>query len=445
MPQDLIQDDYLREMFSEPSPVYAYIRRANSKFNLGADIVGAHMIRVQALLDLFGMSELADRLVYAPGDRTLNFGSNADELYNNVNTNYVHGPTPNYVKVGLGMPIAYDIWYTFPAGNVLNFGGKTAEETMAKLADFFEAVDDAKPLRLCESPPAPGPYTIKQARFEVWQTDGGPNYSSVGPKSTTNDYVGYVAFPVGPLGVMWNISVATQSSLGENGTTSSVHPVDGSNGVLSGGLLLPPFELSVEQIFGEELMSKGWLTTDDSVAELYAEPFAGQDDFPKHKWLRYWIKPENTTIVPGEFVGLMCRPWPLHCWWYQETAPFVYSGTWVETEFYTSGVVKEVIEPEEGEVGNRYRVWVKNEEIIVKSSDFLEYEEDEQIGLLKTWREGEPTVPGGEVGPAGATPGSGVFDWQGLTLQNTGEALNTEWVIVPVSFFEADGSGVGGI
>lgn len=415
MPQDFIQDDYLREMFSEPSPVYAYIRRARSKFNLGTDIVGAHMIRIQSLLDLFGMSELADRLAYAPGDRTLNFGSD-----------------DNAVRVGVGMPIAYDIWYAFPAGNILEFGGKSVDQTMEKIADFFEVVDDAKPLCLCEDPPNKGPYTVKEARFEVWETGESPGYNSLRPKSSDAEYVGYVAFPVGPLGVMWNISLATLSSLGESGTSSNVHPVmPSSNGVLIGGLLLPPFDLDVKQIFGEELMSKGWLITDNTIVELYAEDFGGQDNPEKHKWLRYWIKPDSTTIVPGEFVGLMCRPWPLHCWWYQETAPFVYAGTWVETEFYASGIVKEVIEPEEGEVGNRYRVWVKNEEIIVKSTDFKEYEEDEQVGLLKTYREG-----GGDEG--------GIFSWEELALQNTGSTLNTEWVIVPVDFFGTGGSIVGG-
>ena len=187
--------------------------------------------------------------------------------------------------------------------------------------------------------------------------------------------------------------------------------------------------------------------------------FEGLDNPELHQWMRYWITPDNKEIVPGEFVGLLCRPWPLHCWWFQETAPIVYSGNWVETEFYTSGIVKEVLEPpdpggngggdftpEDNEVGNRYRVWVKNEEILVKSSDFLEYEEDEQVSLLKTWREGGDGSGGGSVGPASETEeASGNFTWQDLELLDTGEELTREWVIVPAEFYGTAGGSVGGV
>jgi len=99
----------------------------------------------------------------------------------------------------------------------------------------------------------------------------------------------------------------------------------------------------------------------------------------------------------------------------------------VETEFYTSGVVQEVqvidddFTPNDGEVGNRYKIWVKNEEIICKSSDFLEYEVDERVGLLKTYREGS---------------GDGGFNWQNLELLDTGATLTEEWQIVPADFYQ---------
>lgn len=434
--------DYLDS--ASKHPFISYIERIGTRMPLGADIVGSIMARMQALWDSAGLGMMADNLLYAPGDRTLNYGDD-----------------DNPVRVGLGMPIAYDIWYLFDAGNVLKFGGKDIDETMAKMANFFSEIDDAKPLLSPETRPTSSTYnlsrggntvsfdtfgskayTVKEARFEVKETRGGINYGSPGPKQNTHDYVGYIAFPVGPLGVMWGISLTTESSL-SGGTGGSVKPVDYENGTVQGGELLPPFEISRSEVAGEKLMSKGYLIENDIKVELFAEEFGGMDNPPLHHWLRYWITEDNTEIVPGEFVGLLCRPWPLHCWWFQETSPFLYSGHWVETEFYTSGIVKEVIEPEEGETGNRYRIWVKNEEIIVKSTDFYEYEVDDRVGLLKTWREGSGNG-GGNVGPVSDTGDPANFNWQNLTLLNTGATLTETWVIIPAGFYDNSGSSVGG-
>jgi len=419
-------------------PFTTYFERIKVKQPLGADIVGAIGARMQALYDAAGLSEFADRLVFAPGDRVVSYGGD-DPL----------------TRVGLGIGIDYDIWYLFDAGNVLEFGGKTTADTMEKMADFFTEIDDAKPLLSPETKPTSGnylsfggsdgsgssvsvdtlgakAYTVKEARYEAMETGGSAVYGSPGPKDSSNDYVGYIAFPVGPLGVMWGISLATDSSLGN--ASGSVSQVDYTNGTIQGGELLPPFELSRSEVAGEKLMSKGYLVDDDRKVEILAPDFENIDNPDLHQWLRYWITEDNTEIVPGEFVGILCRPWPLHCWWFQETSPFLYSGHWVETEFYTSGVVQEVqvidddFTPGDGEVGNRYKIWVKNEEIVVKSSDFLEYEVDERVGLLKTWREGS---------------GDGGFNWQDLELLDTGETLTEEWVVVPADFYNS-GSSVGG-
>ncbi len=442
----------LNDMMNEKNSFMAYAERIKVRQPLGADIVGAIGARVQALWDMAGLSEFADRLVFALGDRVVSFGS--DDIL---------------TRVGLGIAIDYDMWYLFNAGNILKFGGKSIEDTIEKMAVYFTEIDDAKPLLSPETKPTAGAYnlsggsgnsvsfdtlgakeyTVKEARYEIMQTGGSAVYGSDGPKQNTQDYVGYIAFPVGPLGVMWGISLATDSSL-SGGSGGSVKPVDASNGTVQGGELLPPFDLSRSDVVGEKLMSKGYFVEDDIKVELFASEFGGVDNPPLHQWLRYWITEGNTEIIPGEFVGILCRPWPLHCWWFQETSPFLYSGHWVETEFYTSGIVKEVqvidddFTPNEGEVGNRYKVWVKNEEIIVKSSDFLEYEVDERVGLLKTWREGTGDT-GGNVGPVTDTGEPGNFNWQSLELLNTGEALTETWVIVPAGFYESSGSSVGGV
>lgn len=441
----------LRELFTTRNPFYDYLMALKTEMPHGTDIIGAIAIRMKALWQQAGGPEggldfFADRLVFRPGDQTLNFG---DE---NVPA-----------KVGLGAPIAYDIWYLAGAGNVLTLGGKVQADSMEKMAEFFSSVDEAKPLKTpgghssdgLASGVSVGPvtdqgesYVIKEARFETYLTGNGAAFDSVGPSVGKNDLAGYIAIPIGPLGVMWRISLATESSLSE-GTGSGVHPASGDNRTIPGGELLPPFDMQVKETCGEMLMNKGYLLDDDTTCELMAEGFG--DDPKHHKWLRYWIKKENTAIVPGEFVGILCRPWPLHCWWHQETAPFVYAGNWIETEFYTSGFVKEVIEegdytPEGDEVGSRYKVWVKNEEIVVKSTDFLEYAVGDRVGLLKTYREGDggPSL-GGSMTPAGPGGGTTNFTWRELELQDTEDELNTKWVIVPVDFYGTTGNSVGGL
>jgi hypothetical protein len=440
-PEDI--DPALRDFYADDDVLYKYVRAMASEMPPGTNIVGAIAQRRRALLMVLGegsLDDLADRLTYAPGDRVLNFGGNEDPDLSS--------------RIGLGVPIAYDIWYLWPAGNVLEFGGKSIEESMEKMVHYFSSVDNAKPMRSPSGGPSTATiscedfvYTIKEARFEIYLEGNGSAFDSVGPSISKNDMAGYIAVPIGPFGVMWRMSLGTESSLSD-GSSANVKPSSSDNHTTQGGELLPPFDFSIRETCGEMMIDKGYVLDDESTCELLADGF--DDDPPKHKWLRYWIKSDNTAIIPGEFVGILCRPWPLHCWWKQETAPFVYAGNWIETEFYTSGVVKQIWEedeytPESNEVGRRYKVWVKNEELIVKSSDFLEYEINERVGLLKTYRDGNggPSY-GGDMTPAGPGGGTTNFSWQELELQNTGEALNKEWTIVPVDFYGTGGNKVGG-
>ena len=422
-----------------------YVNELRATLPPGANIIGGLAARTRLMYRMAGLDSLADIVTFAPGERVLSF-SDDDPL----------------MKVGLGAPIAADIWYLAGAGNALTFGGKEQSESMAKMEEFFKSVDDAKPLKIpggnaeagLASGLSVGPitsggeeYVIKECRFETMLKGNGAGTDSVGPsEGNKNEMAGYIAVPIGPLGVMWRISLATESSLSE-GTGTGVFPASGNNKTLQGGELLPPFDMQVKETCGEMMMNKGYLLDDETSCELILD---GNDPPEFHKWLRYWIKKDNTTIIPGEFVGILCRPWPLHCWWHQETAPFVYAGNWLETEFYASGVVKGVLTEEEvnedGEVGSRYKIWIKNEEITVKSTDFLEYEVDERVGILKTYREGEggPSY-GGSMTSAGSGGGTTNFSWEELELQDTGSELNTEWVIVPVDFYGTGGNSVGGV
>jgi hypothetical protein len=307
-------------------------------------------------------------------------------------------------------------------------------------------------------------------RFELYTpTKGTAAYDSAGPKQRQNDYAGYLSFPIGPLGVQFVISIMTETiAIGENIQSDNVKPVAFSSGdIVTGGAITPPGIAGHEGCPGVNLITKAYLVGESPADEKFVEYLADDagEKVKFHKNLRYWIPKDSTWMWPGEFVVLICRPMPTHCWFFQETSPFIYAGNWAETEFYASGVVKEIFvidedfEPEDEEVGNRYRVWVKNEELILKSSDFLEYEVDERVALLKQYREGEGGSSGGgnSVGPAG--PGTDApsnatwFSWEKLANQKTcgdkdqcdkQDDLNKTWVILPITFYSKE-TGLGGL
>ena len=343
--------------------------------------------------------------------------------------------------------------YVGPAGDQfssLHLENKLTSHTVSKVGTFIEAA--------------------KEMRFELYTpTKGTAAYDSTGPKVRQNNYAGYLSFPVGQLGVHLVISIITQTiAIGENIQSSDAIPVEFlSSDVLTGEKIIPPWEAGHEGCPGVNLIFKAYLIGEDPPSERFVEYLADDagEKVQFHKTLRYWIPKDSKWLWPGEFVALVCRPMPTHCWFFQETSPFIYSGNWAETEFYTSAIVKEVLEPnegeeikdfepEEGEVGKRYRVWVKNEELILKSSDFLEYEVDDRVALLKQYRE-EAGGSSCSMGPAGAGTGAPTnatwFSWEQLTNQGTCEDtcnqqsdLNKTWVIVPIIFYSTE-SGLGGL
>lgn len=504
-------------------PLARYIQRVKQGY--ASQLSGGLSPKRQASWDMMGRTEVADTLVFDPGNRQSSPRS----------------PGPLSPKVSLGKPIDYDTWYLFWAGNILRKGHAdfSLEEwitrSLEKMEAYFLAVDPAGVLRALKQPVqaenvdriqssggvypvgvsilgfsgmSAGPvsrdiiadwkYTVKESFFETILETNTPFYPSlareksvpferyvpqglqpmppkpdtapyqVGPKDPhTDGYSGYIAFPVGAMGTMWQMAVATGSALA-NGSISGVRPYDAQTAIVSGGELLPPFDMIRSDVPGHKLLDKGYLVSDDTTVEYPAQPFPDMDNPKAHGWFRYWIKKNNVEIIPGELVALVCRPYPNHCWWFQESSPIVYAGNWIETEFYTSGIVKEVIEPwisddpmpatgyydpdlqvSKGVDGNHYRVWVKNEELILESSDFLEYEVDDTVGILKTWRDEDVNNGGYVFSSDEAKPKN--FNWMDLQFFNLegkntddNDLFITDWVLVPVAFYESSGNSMGG-
>ncbi len=136
--------------------------------------------------------------------------------------------------------------------------------------------------------------------------------------------------------------------------------------------------------------------------------------------------PEDTFPVPGEFVVLLAKSELFHVTWFQATYPMLYSGNWFETEYYTSGIIQEVIESddESEEETNIYKVWVRGYEIYLRSSDFLEYEKDERVAIVK-----EPLAQVDNM------------NWELIDASkdddsSSADSPDDDWRICPISFYE---------
>lgn len=295
-----------------------------------------------------------------------------------------------------------------------------------------------------------------------------PSEGSTGFKSTPDDYAGYVAFPVGPLGVMEVVSLFQETEL--NGCLFFAHhssglyhdkaamtdmdaqykphvknpaemfpdmkdengnAVSGRNACFGRHLIASAYLKPEEPVTSQNTRNSGdktaYAPTADRDVELWASDIRdyGEDVKPK-KWMRYWIHSDSTLPVPGEFIGILCRPAaaPPHVWWFQESTPFLYAGNWMETNHFTSGVITSVTLEKDrpaGSVGNEYRVKVQGVEITAYATDYFLYAVGDRVAILKT-----------------ASPGAATQTFCSLeqTHLHEGDAVSSMYVIIPATFYK---------
>jgi len=145
------------------------------------------------------------------------------------------------------------------------------------------------------------------------------------------------------------------------------------------------------------------------------------------KWLRYWIHKDSTLPVPGEFIGILCRPLasPPHVWWFQESAPFLYAGNWMETQYLTSGMVLSVTvegDRTDGGTGNAYTVAIQGVHVVINASDFFSYSAGDRVAVLKTVAIGTATA---------------FSSFQQTAFKQADEnATKSTYVIIPATFYK---------
>jgi len=351
-------------------------------------------------------------------------------------------------------PVASDLWYLFYHDNFLK--KYHADETGADFKhynytsylstnlSFLSSLTGIKPLKVLSDLsdlvieegfgsiiPTQyannGMYWINTAAFELYGKGLSIQYASDGPRDfKPNDYIGYLSFPIGQLGVMEVISLLQETKLtgykfaavdldtehywkkeaaalkdedkpSLQSTPEMFPDAKNSNGnqlsnknycygrhIIENGYVLPTTPETSQNSQNSDNTGAYGPTANRDV-ELFSKKMEKYAETVEPKlWIRYWIHKDSTLPVPGEFIGFLCRPvsTPPHVWWFQESAPFVYAGNWIETGNLTSGVItgRATIE---GWPTYVYKVKVQGVEVWCYTTDFYEYGLGDRVALVK--------------------------------------------------------------
>lgn len=129
-------------------------------------------------------------------------------------------------------------------------------------------------------------------------------------------------------------------------------------------------------------------------------------------WLRVNLFEDEKYPYPGEFVGLSVRLFPNLPWGRQQSNPYLFSGNWVDTIYYTSGIVMEVIR-EDDDIS--YKVKWHGRLVTAKATDYAEYRTNDRVTIIKSVRAAKPS--------------------QQYRDDDTEHFDSDEWLIAPITFY----------
>ena len=390
-------------------------------------------------------------------------------------------------------PVATDLWYLFYHDNFLKkyYADQSGDFKHFKYApyistnlSFLSSLTGLKPLKIFSDlndlvveegfgeiikPQYAnnGMYWINTIAFEIWGNGISIQYASDGPKGfNPNDYVGYISFPIGQLGVMEVISILQETTLTGNQFAAveglaaywpkKVADLKDSDkpSLQSTPEMFPDAKDSKGNIlsnqnycYGRHLVENGYVVPVAPVAsqnsqnsdhtgaygptpirdvELFSKKMEKySEDVKPELWMRYWIHKDSTFPVPGEFIGILCRPvaTPPHVWWFQESSPFLYAGNWMETGNLTSGIVTARATSTEWPT-YIYKVKVQGVEVWCYTTDFYEYGQGDRVALVKL----DTTV-------AKADKSFAWLDQQHLKVADAG-TVKINLCIIPANFYK---------
>lgn len=154
--------------------------------------------------------------------------------------------------------------------------------------------------------------------------------------------------------------------------------------------------------------------TETFPADLEGEP----DPAHAHWWLRLHLDGSEKYPIPGEFIGLGVRMMPNLYWGKQKSSPFIWSGNWMDTVYYTGGVITEVIAPSDIVPFHTYKVKWRKDEVTATPSDFALYKVGDRVTILKD----VATIKKSQL-------------WKDDDTDTFGEL----WMIAPITFYGLEG------
>lgn len=230
------------------------------------------------------------------------------------------------------------------------------------------------------------PLTDKEKRVSklgIVKQKNGTDYD----KNYTTDYVGHINFVKGPQCCMDAFIVAGEVS----------NRIPWANNNVSNERLTPrPRQFSKgsdhKPDSGEYYIMYGGMFTTEH-CELRTVGNAVMSSYP-YTWATVFMHKDNKWPVPGEFIG-MCvyntvtpRQYP---WFYQGSMPFMFSGHYFETTFYTSAII---YSREDGAVEGDYTYtifWRMKKYKGVSSTDWKKYSVGDRVAIIRNVGSNNPT------------------------------------------------------
>ncbi|MDI6854387.1 MAG: hypothetical protein QME75_12380 [Deltaproteobacteria bacterium] len=256
-----------------------------------------------------------------------------------------------------------------------------------------------------------GQERLFEARYELPKFGGTPRY----PEAAADGEMGFMDFLSGfPYGEAEIMAVVREESTCPLKVDSQEAQEDA----------VPPVPLDFFAGFPEGDVLHNYLAVPEDGVEHLAEGLPGEPEPELLWWLRQGLKLEDgqTWPVPGEFAALAVRLFPGKYWGEQKTSPFLFSGNWLDTLYYTSAIVEEVLEPDETRPYPLYKVkWRKAGDggnlHLARPSGFEIYEAGERVAVLK----------------------DAATERQSQTWKDDQEWDEKVWRLAPVTFYEVQG------
>jgi len=251
------------------------------------------------------------------------------------------------------------------------------------------------------------------ARFEICRYGKEPTFPEAFLDDGSAGFIDFLAgFPIDCVEML--VGIGEFSSVAQPGEPRKVYADKGDDRVFpvvpSTGLFKWP---------EEDKILLNLTAIPRNYSKWFAENLEGE---PKPRSPKWWYRTQlrmegkKKFPIPGEFFGIGCRIFPGMYWGHQESNPFIYAGNFIDTVFYTRGIITEINEQENDTI---YKVaWHgRKKEVEVMSSDYAQYEVGESATILKDVSTSKTSQL-----------------WKDADMKP--DCDKTVWQIVPIGFYE---------